>query len=69
MMEFISHIGHIYTTHDLTIFVGPAVHIHNDESVRMIATVGIQSGHIGQLLYWRSHGKLGRGIKRWISLP
>jgi hypothetical protein len=34
--------------------------------VRMIVTVGIQSGHIRQLFYWRLHGKLRGGIKRWI---
>src|ERR1700733_10851739 len=69
MMKFVSPIRHIYAAHDLPVLVRPAVYISNEQSIRMIATVGIQSGHIRQPLYGRLHGKLGRGIERWISLP
>src|SRR6202034_1082358 len=69
MMKFVSPIRHIYAAHDLPVLVRPAVYIYNEQSIRMIATVGIQSGHIRQPLYGRLHGKLGRGIERWISLP
>src|SRR5580704_4122260 len=69
VMQFISHVRHVNAAHDLTVLVRRAVHIHNDQRVRMIATIGIQSGHVCQLFYWCPHGKLRGGIKRWISLP
>src|ERR1700734_4188291 len=68
-MKFISHVRHNHTAYDLTVLVGPAVHIYDHQSIRPIPTVGIQSGHIGQLLRWRLHGQLRGWIERWISLP
>src|SRR5215210_3738088 len=75
VVQLIPGVWQVHTPDDLAVGLRIRIDIEDSKRVRASVTVavqgriGVQECHVGELLRWRLHGHLGRGVETGVRSP